>query len=299
MNKLLIAGLCGGLLIASVPVADAQRYPWNDRISPSITADVSLHDATGDFVYRYTLANGSTAEQRIHLLRLDMSVPASAVAAPADWSIMYQPGQTEVLWYATGEPAPGWQPLHDADGASYASEIAPGQSLSGFEVRSPCAVATIRYRTRGYNHMRLLEHDTAGSVEPDTPENAVGGTTAGPGDCDTVLEWGNRRPGTDGFMGVVNFTSGSTLPPGPVAVQIRFSRTGEQVDRSTFSASLNQQDVTAAFRSNSRDDLVAVFETGTSPLRRGRNVLLLSVEGIVPGTTRTGTDADRITFRIP
>jgi hypothetical protein len=299
MKYVLIACTCTGLLIASVPAAYAQRYPWNDRVIPSAAADVSLDEATGDFMYRYTLANGLSAEQRIHLLRLDMSVTASAVAAPVGWSIMYQPGQTEILWSATGALHLDWQPLHGADAASYASEVAPGHSLSGFEVRSPCAVATVRYRTRGYNHMRLLEHDTVGSVEPDTPENSVGGTVIGPGDCDTVLEWGNRRRATDGFMGVVNFASGATLPAGPVAVQIRFSRSGEQVDRSTFSATLNQQDVTAAFRSNSRDDLVAVFQPGTAPLRQGRNVLLLSVDGIVPGTTRTGTDADRITFTVP
>lgn len=299
MNWKFLLGITAGLLATSGADASAQRYPWHDRVQPSIGSEVTLDSVSGDYVYRYTVANDADAEQRIHLLRLRMAVPASAVAAPPDWSIMYRPGSPEVFWFADGPLNPDWQPTSDGDVASFASEIAPGQSLAGFEVQSPCAAAPVAYRTRGYNHMRLLEHDTLGSVEPDTPENAIGGTVAGPGNCDVVLEWGNRRPATDGFMGVVNFLSGATLPPGTVAIQIRFSRSGEQVDRTTFRAAINQQDVTAAFRTNSRGDLVAVFEPGVSAVEHGRNVLLISVEGVVPGTTRTGTDTDRVTFNVP
>lgn len=294
--------LAAALVLGFVSTAEAgaQRYPWEDRVRPQITAEVSLDQDTNDFLYRYTVANGAGAEQRINMIQLSLSVPASEISAPDDWSYIYRPGLPRALWHATGPLHPEWAPLHDGDIASFASEIASGQSLAGFLVRSPCAGTSVEFIASGYNHMPTLEEDTLpGRIPPDVDAEGIRGTVVGPGDCDIVLEWGNRRPATDGFMGVVNFTSGSTLPPGPVAVQIRFSRSGEQVDRSTFSAALNQQDVTAAFRSNSRDDLVAVFETGTSPLRQGRNVLLLSVDGIVPGTTRTGTDADRITFTIP
>jgi hypothetical protein len=285
---------------ASAVEISAQRYPWEDRVRPQVAAEVSLDQQTNDFLYQYTVANGAGAEQRINMIQLSLAVPASAIGAPDEWSVVYRPGLPRVLWHADGPLHPEWTPLHDGDIASFASEIAGGQSLGGFLVRSPCAGASVAYIASGYNHMPTLEEDTLpGRVPPDVDAEGIRGTVIGPGDCDTVLEWGNRRRATDGFMGVVNFASGATLPAGPVAVQIRFSRSGEQVDRSTFSATLNQQDVTAAFRSNSRDDLVAVFQPGTAPLRQGRNVLLLSVDGIVPGTTRTGTDADRITFTIP
>jgi hypothetical protein len=42
--------------------------------------------------------------------------------------------------------------------------------------------------------------------------------------------------------------------------------------------------------------MVAIFEIGKSPLVVGKNVLITSVTGIVPGTSRTATDVDRVTF---
>jgi hypothetical protein len=294
--------LAGALLLGTgwAAGAEAQRYPWNDRVQPQVAASVTLDPQSNDFVYRYTVANGPAAEQRINMFRLTLAVAAAAVEAPESWSVMYRAGLPQVLWYADGPLHPAWEPNSDGDVASFASEIEPGGSVAGFTLRSPCAADAVGYLVSGYNHMRTMEEDTLpGVVEPDVDYEGIRGTVLGPGDCDQVLEWGNRRPATDGFMGVVNFVSGATLPAGPVAIQIRFSRSGEQVDRTTFSAAINQQDVTAAFRPNSRGDLVAVFEPGSSAVRQGRNVLLLSVDGIVPGTTRTGTDADRITFTVP
>lgn len=58
-------------------------------------------------------------------------------------------------------------------------------------------------------------------------------------------------------------------------------------------------DVTSRFVANARGDMVAVFAPGTSPARSGRNVLLLSVDGQITGTTRTATDADRFSFTLP
>lgn len=296
--SLFTAALC--LTAAPGIELHSQRYPWNDRVVPSITVEVGLDSVSGDFEYRYTVANAAGAEQRINMLRLTTAVPASFVAAPAEWAFIHQPGLPQVLWHADGPLHPQWQPLHDADIASFASEIDPGESLSGFTVRSPCAAADVAFIASGYNHMRTMEEDTLPNVPaPDVDEEGIRGTVLGPGDCNTVLEWGNRRPATDGFMGLVNFASGSTLPAGPVAIQIRFSRAGETVDRATFRAEINQQDVTGAFRANSRGDMVAVFEPGASPVRTGRNVLLISVDGVIPGSTRTGTDADRITFTVP
>lgn len=164
---------------------------------------------------------------------------------------------------------------------------AQGQRPFGFLVGNRKAAAT------------LPDDDTAFVAEPEWREDAVTGTVLGPSDCSTVADWGNRRPGVDGFLGVVNFVDGATLPAGPASVQIRFSRAGEVVDRATFRAELNSVDVTSRFVANSRGDMVAVFAPGSSPARSGRNVLLLKVDGQILGTTRTATDADRFSFTLP
>ena len=71
------------------------------------------------------------------------------------------------------------------------------------------------------------------------------------------------------------------------------------MDASSFSATLNQADVTNAFQATGNGtDRVAVFELAGSPLVSGRNVLRTSIEGIVPGTTRSASDGDAITFFI-
>lgn len=82
-------------------------------------------------------------------------------------------------------------------------------------------------------------------------------------------------------------------------MQLRFSRDGEQVDRESLTVELNGVDVTSAFRTNSIGDAVAIFQPGQSPLRWGRNVLLISVRGVVPGKSQIAEDADRFTFTIP
>lgn len=274
-------------------------YLWHNEVAPTVTATVSL-DPGGDFRYRYTVANGAAARQRINLLHLDLGVRPTGATAPADWFAILS--SNSVSWGADGTLDPSWQEEHEADLPSFLSEIAPGASLTGFDLVSPCGGSStpLTFFVQGYNHLgKQPEDDTTWAQVPDWRDDAVRGTVLGPSDCSTVADWGNRRPGVDGFLGVVNFVNGAALPAGPVSVQIRFSRGGEVVNRATFKAELNSVDVTSQFVANSRGDLVAVFAPGASPARPGRNVLLLSVEGQMAGTTRTATDADRFTFTLP
>jgi hypothetical protein len=301
---LILAGLAtlSQPLRAQVP----DWYPWHNHVTPTVeVADVRLDPTTGDFVYEYRVGNAGTAQQRINQVVFELPGPATTAHAPAAWEALYAEAVHKVAWYASGQIDPAWVEAHELDAPSYLSEITPGATLTGFELLSLCASSgEVALYVRGYNHTPAVpadyDYETLGPPEiPTIKEDAVPGAVLGPGDCDTVLEWGNRRPATDGFMGVVNFTDGAALPAGPVTVQLRFSRSDEQVDVSTFQAELNRVDVTEAFVTNSRGDKVTVFHLGSSPLRQGKNVLLISVDGVVPGTTRSGTDTDRITFTVP
>lgn len=83
--------------------------------------------------------------------------------------------------------------------------------------------------------------------------------------------------------------------PAPIALTL-----GATVNPATFHAELNGVDVTAAFLTPTAGgaDRVAFFVVGSSPLAFGSNVLAVSIDGTVPGTTRTATDRDRIAFTV-
>lgn len=303
MRKQIVALL--GLLL--VPAASAAQlpswYPARNQVAPSVQlGSVEIEPASGEFVYRYSVANGTAAAQRISTVYLDLGVPPTGGAAPADWEFVFDPSATTVAWMAFGTIDPAWTEAHELDAPSFLSEIAPGSSRNGFLLRSSCASSgPVTYYVRGYNHTPVPPHDTATdevAAVPGWREDAVTGTVAGPGDCDVVRTWGNRRPAVDGFLGVVNLGEGDLVAAGPLTVQLRFSRSGEQVSRSTFRAELNGADVSSLFRANPRGDLVAVFPAGHAAVAAGRNVLLTSVDGIVPGTARTATDADRLVFTV-
>ncbi len=88
------------------------------------------------------------------------------------------------------------------------------------------------------------------------------------------------------------------IDPAPIA--FKFALSGETVFPETLEVKLNGVDVTASFLPGPADgaDLVGVFRIGSSPLQDGKNVLLTSVDGLVPGTSRTAKDTDRITFNV-
>jgi len=110
--------------------------------------------------------------------------------------------------------------------------------------------------------------------------------------------FGGRRPGVDGFLFFLNRASGDTKSA-PVGVVIQFGIAGETVDQSTFHATLNGTDVSSSFVLGSQSgQMVAVFDLGTTPLIMGKNVLITSVDGVVPGTSRNATDVDRVTFTV-
>lgn len=299
----------GSLVMAALAAAGAGAqevpawYPWHDEVVPEVTlASVTLDGSTGEFVYAYSIANGAAATQSLESLYLELAVAPTGMAAPAGWDVMVPGDPGIAVFFAGGDIDPAWVPAHDGDLPRFLSNVPPGGSLHGLTLRSPCAGGLpITYYARGYDHYPAPPADDTATwiVLPTWRDDAVSGSVTGPGDCSAVADWGNRRPAVDGFVGLVNFADGAALDAGPVTVQLRFARDGETVDVSTLRVELNRTDVTAAFVLNAAGDAIAVFPPGSSPARSGRNTLLVAVDGIVPGTTRSATDADRFTFTLP
>jgi len=302
--KLLPIVVVSWLMPAVLEAQVADWYQSRNGVDPTITAQVSIDPASGDFRYEYAVRNGPAATQRLNALRLEQVVNATAMSGPTDWEWIANAGLGGLVgWYAGGEAAPGATIVHELDVPSTVSEIPPDSALSGFVLLSPCAAgAGVRFYALGYNHHSVEPPgDTSYARIPPWREDSVTGFVLGPGDRTVVHDWGNRRPRVDGFVGMVNNPEdrGNVPADAPVTLQLRFARAGETVDRATLHVELNRVDVTARFVTNSMGDAVAVFALGIAPLQSGRNVLLVSVDGVVPGTNRTATDADRFVFTIP
>ena len=69
-----------------------------------------------------------------------------------------------------------------------------------------------------------------------------------------------------------------------------YSRYGDTIDPSTFTAVINGVNVFQSF-----NPLPGTFETVSVPVQDGRNTLKFTVDGIVDGG-RTATDRDRLVF---
>jgi len=147
--------------------------------------------------------------------------------------------------------------------------------------------APVPFLPDGFDAETHVPHDTT---------NSQRGWSAGPTQYRAVITSGRGQRNVNQFIGFLNLDNGMVRhDPAPIALKL-----GATVDPATFRAELNGVDVTAAFLTPTAGgaDRVAFFEVASSPLACGRNVLAVSIDGTVPGTTRTATNRDRIAFTV-
>lgn len=276
-------------------------YPgWipSDGVDPGVTATVTFDEATGEWQYGWTVANGPDAAQDIIRFWLAFQAPpdpsAVALSAPTGWwaGLFSGGGIPGAAFAGVREDEVGdvWPPAP--------AQIAPGASLGGFAMTSAYPPGEARTYVQGYAPIPFLPDgfDAETGVPHDTT-NSQRGWSAGPTRYGAVLSFGRgQRSDVNEFIGFLNLDDGIVRhDPAPIAIKL-----GPSVDPATFHAELNRVDVTGAFHRGTAGgaDLVGYFTVGGSPLVFGRNVLLVTVDGLVPGTTRTQTDRDRITFTV-
>lgn len=101
--------------------------------SPVTYLAASLTVETSPSLWSYTVTNNevSTSPQFINAFSLDVVALVSVVGTPPGWSVITD-NSSFVLWYAADTQAP------------YPHQIAPGQSLSGFQLQagSPASEST-------------------------------------------------------------------------------------------------------------------------------------------------------------
>ena len=270
------------------------------QVDVSTQTGVQFDPATGLYTYSFTVTNGPTAAQEVATFAIEADVEIVNVQSPQGWTFGFVFDKPILLWDATGFLDDTIPPEED-DGNIFPSpfNIDPGETLAGFSFQSPAGPTTVMFFAQGFAKLPVAEsEDDFGEIElPTFDENSQIGFTTGPGLDDNIIFTGGRRPSVDGFLGFVGLAGDRETLPRPVTMVVRFGVNGETVDTSTFLAELNMVAVTGSFTpTGNADELLAVFDLADSPLVIGRNVLATSIEGTVPGTTRTAADTDRLTF---
>ena len=281
-----------------VPVTPA------NQLSVTVSTTVTYDSTSKLYTYVYTLTNATASAQAAWLFALQFNGPGDSPSTPVGWTFAQHDDRPIVSWAATetGPLPPDF--VDDGNVPPSVYTIAPGAALSGFRLVSPNPPGTVQFFVQGETKLPQVLTDVGdlpleGEEVLDFTEDSITGSVAGPVPIDPAQVFaGGRRPAVDTFLVFLNLVNGD-VKNAPVGIVVRFGINGETVDNTTFHARLNGTDVTASFVPGSQaGELVGVFEPGTSPLQIGKNVLITSVDGLVPGTTRTATDVDRVTFTV-
>lgn len=301
-GMLIAVGALGFPAAAGAQVGDVSdvNYPgWiaADGTQPTLEGAVT-HDGTM-WSYLYDVGNGATASQDIDKIKLKLSAPDATISAPAGWFTGLHPSPTAAIPGAyflarvdlptgpTRQPSP--------------AQIGAGSVVSGFTIVSDFPPGYARVYVRGFVPLPTISEEDLPEeslVVPHDTTNSQRRWTLGPTLYTEVVTGGNRRPATDGFLGFMNLSEKSSVLTDPAPIALKFSLSGETVFHETLSVKLNGVDVTQSFHPGATTgaDLVGAFSIGSSPLEAGKNVLLTSVDGVVPSNGNTGTDSDRIVF---
>lgn len=273
-----------------------------NQLSVSVSANATFDSASGLYTYTYTLTNAGTSVQPAWLFALQLNSPVTNTSSPAGWTAELHDDEPLLSWAATETDTlpPGFVDTGNIPPSPFV--IAPGATLSGFQLVSSDPPGNATFFAQGDTLLTQVATDTGdlpqeGQEVPPLTSDSISGGTVGPVPLNpSQVFFGGRRPAVDGFLVFLNLATGD-VKTAPVGIVIQFGIDGETVDTSTFHATLNRTDVTSIFTPGpGAQQMTAIFGAGSSPLVIGKNVLITSVDGTVPGTTRTATDVDRVTF---
>jgi len=285
--------------IAEILVSDQAQ----DLVDVVVDSDVQFDPVTQLYTYTYQVTSQSTSVQNVTRFAVEIDGEILNVQSPEGWASFPFVEEPLIMWSAVKLGALPPDFVSDGNILPSPFQIKPGETLGGFSFQSPEPAQFTRFFAQGFAKIPQAEFEDELDIPeisfPVFPLNSKEGSAVGPGLDDSLIFFGGRRPSVDGFLGFVGSTNRETRPL-PVTIIVRFAINGETVDTSTFQASLNRVDVTGSFLpTGNGTELMAVFELDSSSLVTGRNVLNTSVNGIVPGTTRTASDGDSFTFFVP
>ncbi len=297
----------GSLLLANVFFLPAHGeiivppIPGNQLaidVQPQVTKDPN----TQIYTYSYTVSNHPSSLQEMSFFAVEFA-PGTEIlnpVAPPGWDFGVHKDQPIASWAAVdiGQLPPDY--VDDGNVVASPFNLKSGQTMSGFSFQTFAAPADGKFYAQGFTKLPQVsgaEGEISEDSVPPFTEDSYSSVTTTP---NTPPYGGGRRPAVDGFLVFLNLQRDGNVFVSPATVLVKFAAGGESVDRPTFRATLNQRDVTSLFVPDTTygSDLVAQFTFENSSLVRGRNVLITSVDGTVPDTTRSATDVDRVTFDV-
>jgi hypothetical protein len=306
-GRLFVSMFAATALVGVLPTAFADVLvpvvPGN-QLSVAVQPQVTKDPNTQIYTYSYTISNNSGSLQEMWLFAVELA-PGTEVlgsTSPSGWQFGVHEDQPIASWAAVevGELPADF--IDDGNVVPSPFNLKPGETKSGFSFRTFVGPADGAFYAQGFKKLAQVSGDVeelrdVGFVEPPLSEDSYRGSTTTP---NPLPYSGGRRPAVDGFLVFMNVQKDGTVFSAPATIIVKFSAAGESVDRSTFRATLNQRDVTSLFVPDTTlgGDLVARFDFQNSSLAHGRNVLLTSVDGTVPDTTRSATDVDRVSFEV-
>lgn len=142
-----------GLVLASIaPVpASAQQLQCPsapNQVNATVTASISLDEASGVYTYTYSLRNPFDSAQAVEQLEVYAAAPFG-VTAPPGWAGGPAFDLPSVQWLAT---APSGAPDEGAPAAlgPSTSNIKPGETVAGFSFRSLNPPGAVRFYVYGF-----------------------------------------------------------------------------------------------------------------------------------------------------
>ncbi len=107
-----------------------------DLVNPRVTVNTSFDPSSGLYTYQYTVENRSNSQQNVTTFRLATAAPAVMATTPTGWTFLAtnSNGRASLTWVATELP-PSF--VDDGNVIEGAYTIKPGETLSGFDFKSP------------------------------------------------------------------------------------------------------------------------------------------------------------------
>jgi hypothetical protein len=272
-----------------------------NQLSITASVTVTFDSSTGLYTYSYSFANAASSAQEAWFVVLELSGDAAQTVTnpqtPQGWHFMRHPSDSMVSWAATDV---GTVPANFVDDGSILPspyQIKPGQTLGGFSFQSLRPPMAIKFYAQGFTQIPqavdagdLFE---AGYLMKDFTDNSIIGVTQGPTPTDP-----STQPSGLGFFNFLQITNGA-VRKSPVSVGVHFNQSVGTIDVTSFHASLNGKDITAAFSpTGTGSDLAAALDKSSSPLVDDKNVLEGVVSGIPTGRTDSRYDLNHVRFYV-